>query len=73
MTAAGQNRLFGASGIADWPGWSRLAAHSIAFGFRYDSHRFTGGRCGLLGRRDVLAGADGFCSRAQGLLEKQLP
>jgi len=29
-----------------------LAAHSIAFSFRCDSHRFTGCRCGLLGRRD---------------------
>ena len=51
----------------------RLATHFIAFSFRCDSHRFTGCRCGLLGRRDVLAGAGGFCSALKGLLEKQLP
>jgi hypothetical protein len=66
MTAAGQNRLFGASGICRLAGPVPASCSLRCLQLPLRFSRFTGCRCGLLGRRDVLAGADGFCSRAQG-------
>ena len=73
MTAAGQNRLFGASGICRLAGPpANYSLHCPQLPLRLSPLHGLPSRAA--GRRDVLAGVGGvLVPRSRGLLEKQLP